>query len=63
VEPVTNNVINTFQLQYFASRYFQFHLKASYSKEANHYLNRIDPYQGWEFALGARLLLAAGVGL
>lgn len=63
VEPVTENLINTFKLNYFASRYFQFHLKAKYSKEENHYSNRIDPYKGWQFALGIRLLLAAGIGL
>jgi hypothetical protein len=63
VEPVTDNLINTTLIRYFASRYFQFHIRAKYSKEATHYSNRIDPYKGWQFALGVRLILSAGLNL
>jgi hypothetical protein len=63
VEPVTNNLINTTVIRYFAGRFFQFHFTAKYSKEENHYTNRIDPYKGWEFKLGMRLVLATGFGL
>ena len=63
VKPVTHNLINTFMVRYFANRYLQFHFSAKYSKEANHYSNRIDPYKGWQFALGLRLILATAVGL
>ena len=63
VEPVTNNLLNITKIQYFASRSFQFHFTAKYSKEENHYTNRIDPYKGWEFKLGMRLVLAGGIGL
>ena len=63
VAPVTNNLLNTSELRYFASRWFQFRASAHYSKEANHYLNRIDPLKGWRFSLGLQVTLAAGVNL
>ena len=63
VEPATDNLINTIAIHYFASRFFQFHFTAKYSKEENHYSNRIDPYKGWQFKLGVRLVLSTGISL
>ena len=63
VPPVTDNLINTTELRWFASRWFQFRATARYSREASHYLNRIDPVRGWRLSLGLQLTLAAGVGL
>jgi hypothetical protein len=63
LKPVTNNMINTFKVRYFASRYFQFYTTIKYSKEENHYSNRIDPAKGWQFNLGFRLTLATGLDL
>ena len=63
VEPVTDNIVNTFKVEYFMNQWFKFWARAKYLKEADHYSNRINPEKGWRFAIGFQLTLAAGVNL
>jgi hypothetical protein len=63
ISPVTDNIINITELHYFPSTWLQSYLRIHYSKKSTHYLSRINPYEGFAFSLGVKLILAGGIEL
>ena len=57
VGPVNHNFINTFSLYYFYNANFIFYTSIKYTKNKEHYINRIDKNKGWFFSLGVNLVL------
>jgi hypothetical protein len=63
IEPVTENMINTFSAYYFLSPLLRFNTKIYYYKEPNHYSNRINQFKGFAAQIGFELFLSGGVDL
>ena len=63
VPPVTRNLLDQFEIHYFASRQMSLYTQLKYSTNKKHYLNRIEDLQGFSFMLGVQLLLAGGMDL
>jgi hypothetical protein len=63
IEPVTQNIINDFKLHYFYNTNFNAYIRMQYIKDKNHYVNRIDQYQGIVVSVGFEVLLSGYLNL
>jgi hypothetical protein len=63
VAPVTNNIVNQFIIYYYPHTRLSLWMEWLYIKERNHYLNRIDPFDGLAMKLGIQIMLSGGFNL
>ena len=63
IEPVTDNIVNTFSAYYFLSPLILFNTKIFYYKDENHYSNRINQFKGFAAQVGIELFVSGGLDL